>query len=158
MIFSGVDWAILWKLHHILFFRIYFAVGIAVKALLVWRVGVGSGQRTNWFAILASFVSSAFNTWFQILPLFCAFILINFAGHAADHGSPSSFARLGIVSRSYEKNGERASCVGTRRELNARFDRSRPRLGLGGSSHNDDRWREFCATLMFKQYPIRVIW
>jgi hypothetical protein len=83
MIFSGVDWTILWKLHHILFFWIYFAVGIAVKALLGWRVGVGSGPRTSGFAILASVVSSASNTWFPILPLFCAFILINFAGHAA---------------------------------------------------------------------------
>jgi hypothetical protein len=81
MIFSGVDWTILWKLHHVLFFWIYFAVGIPMKALLGWRVGVGSAARTSGFATLASVISSAFNTWFPILPLFCAVILIR---HASD--------------------------------------------------------------------------
>ena len=84
MIFSGVDWTILWKLHHLLFFWIYFAVGIPIKALLGWRVGVGSAARTRGFATLASAVPAALNTWFPILPLCCAFILISLPGHSTD--------------------------------------------------------------------------
>jgi hypothetical protein len=83
MTFSGVDWTILWKLHRVLFFWMYFTVGIPIKALLGWRVGVGSAARTSGFAMLASVVSSAFNTWFPIFPLSCAFILINLSGRAA---------------------------------------------------------------------------
>ncbi|MFZ0418336.1 MAG: hypothetical protein WAM04_09530 [Candidatus Sulfotelmatobacter sp.] len=83
MTFSGVDWTILWKLHHVLFFWIYFTVGIPIKAVLAWRLDVSSTAKTSSFALLASVVSSAFNTWFPILPLSCAFILINLA-HAAN--------------------------------------------------------------------------
>jgi hypothetical protein len=85
MTFSGVDWTILWKLHHVLFFWIYFTVGIPIKAILAWRVGVSSTARTSGFAMLASVVSSGFNTWFPILPIFCAFILISLAGYASEN-------------------------------------------------------------------------
>jgi hypothetical protein len=84
MRFSGVDWTILWKLHHVLFFWISFAVGIPIKALLGWRVGVGSAARAGRFATLASVVSSALNTWFPIFPISCAFILIGLPGHSTD--------------------------------------------------------------------------
>jgi len=55
-----------------------------MKTLLGWRVGVGTAARTSGFATLASAVSSALNTWFPILPLFCAFILISLPRHSPD--------------------------------------------------------------------------
>jgi hypothetical protein len=94
MTFSGVDWTILWKLHHVLFFWIYFTVGIPIKAVLAWRVGVSSTARTSGFAMLASVVSCGFNTWFPILPVSCAFIQINLAGYAA---SENLFTSLPLV-------------------------------------------------------------
>src|SRR5579864_1544700 len=82
MTFSSVDWTILWKLHHVLFFWIYFIVGIPIKALLAWRVGARSTAKTSGFALLASVASSGFNTWFPILPVSGSLILIGLAGHA----------------------------------------------------------------------------
>jgi len=97
MTFSGVDWTMLWKLHHVLFFWIYFTVGVPIKAVLAWRVGLGSTLRTSGFAILASVVSSGFNTWVPILPVFCAFILVNLAGYAVSENLIISLPLVGLT-------------------------------------------------------------
>jgi hypothetical protein len=97
MTISGFDWTILWKLHHVLFFWIYFTVGIPTKAVLAWRVGVSSTARTSGFATLASVVSSGFNTWFPILPVSCAFILINLAGYTATENLFTSLPLVAVT-------------------------------------------------------------
>jgi hypothetical protein len=94
MTFSRVDWTILWKFHHTLFFWIYLTLGVPIKALLAWRVGVRSTAKTSEFALLASVASAGLNTWFPVLPVFCAFILINLVGYVA---SESLFTSVPLV-------------------------------------------------------------
>jgi hypothetical protein len=81
MTLLGVDWTILWKFYHLRFFWIYLTVGIPIKGLLAWRLETGPAAKTGAFALLASLVSSACNTWFPILPIASGLIVDGFARH-----------------------------------------------------------------------------
>src|SRR5258708_8802794 len=96
MTFSRVDWTTLWKLHHLRFFWIYLALGIPIKGLLAWYFEVGSTAKKSACAVLSSFTSSAFNTWFPILPVACALMLNSLAGDATGQSLSPSLVALSM--------------------------------------------------------------
>jgi hypothetical protein len=83
MIFSGIDWVVMWRLFHHLFFWIYLALGIPLRAVVARRFGAAGTGKTSPFALAASVASAAFNTWFPILPVACVIALDSVEGDAA---------------------------------------------------------------------------
>ena len=97
MTFSGVEWTILWKLHHLRFFWIYFIFAVPLKGALTWHIGVGSTVRKGACAVLSSFASAVLNVWFPILPIVSALLLNRLIGAAAGH---SLLVSLSVVALS----------------------------------------------------------
>ena len=71
MIFSRVDWVVMWKLFHHQFFWIHLALGMPIRFVAARTFGAASARKMTLSIVIASFASSIFSTWLPIIPILC---------------------------------------------------------------------------------------
>src|SRR5438874_1174332 len=83
MIFSRVDWFVMWKLFHHQFFWIYLALGIPIRFVAARTFGAASARNMTLAVVIASFTSSIFSTWLPIIPILCVGLPLDLLGKVA---------------------------------------------------------------------------